>query len=383
MKVNILGILVICITSSFIAGMEQKPQQTAQNRFAFSIAIPENNYRSSDDELSPLSTERLMRDAAGSPLRTTQSGSPLLRLSQQKSARNHGKLTPRIEQEMQDNPMLKGKRYTPRSQAVYDIFGDEFQETYNVRHSSDEASSSDVAPACFSPRRHPAAFSPKAVPNTQARVTRLLAETNIDPLRPSEIITDPELLSDPNTTPTMLLQIGMLKNDFALVHRALIEPAQQEAEARKHSLKCAVDAVQKAYALSMTLQTNAGNVEKIQKQTYKAITKAMQARENVAQVQALVADPRAPRLPINVLCDNRLHDKDYADKAFKGNQIIGLCMILLEHHRATARKGNEKEYLDTLSKINTAIWDAHQAHVAYTEEIEDLFYSIWFHLQKT
>lgn len=411
MNIKTLTALVLCLTTSFAAAMEQtswKPTTITSN--ALFIAIPTTNYKDSDEENS-LSTERLSRTSAGSPLRTTQSGSPLLRLSQQNSARRTI-VSPRIEQEMQENPRLspKEKKLTPRSKLVYDYFGSDFFEESTLSSSSDGFLSPRNTGISKSTGFYPELRAQEAVAissndNAHKPIHHIVSPRN---RRPNEItygishtdaavvdgsifiqqsfpdfFKEMEHVEEEGTPPTILLQLAMINNDYELVSRCLIEPGKNADQARKIALDAARDAAEKALAFSMAIQKDTFNKEKLQRDAHKAVIKALKARDAAACAGALAARPEAARLPLSILCNSPLPEDSFYYAVFKAREVVGLCSILLEAHRIKAKLGNEKAYLNTLSKINTAVWHAHQAQKEYAENIEEIFASIWLYIQTT
>ena len=86
----------------------------------------------------------------------------------------------------------------------------------------------------------------------------------------------------------------------------------------------------------------------------------MDARKEVA----LLTGPCAVRLSLTILCGSPedVEQQDKISRVFKGTLVVGLCQLLLPAHREKAKSFTDaqdaQQYLDDVSKINSAVWAA-------------------------
>lgn len=247
-------------------------------------------------------------------------------------------LTPRIQQEMQENSSLENKILTPRSHLMYNDNNQRAcQQIEAARQKCEKLS--QVYKKYKSTRDNTELSSnqkkelldciknlSKELGTAQSKLDQLeypfklkdalqIYKEQYAPTAKHELIqqTFPAIFDqtvssqrteDSKDKATLLLQVGMVKNDLTLVKKALKKGAWPNA-------------------------------------------KRMPLKELCGSPEYIPGDPGQSNL-----------EEWATNEYFKGEYVVGLCAILCNAHSYKAKES--EQYSDDLSKINTLVWNAYQ-----------------------
>lgn len=385
-------------------------------RPAFSISIPQTKYISSDEEESPTS-----RTSGSSPTRVVRSGSPLNRQSSR-----HNNLTPRIQQEMQENPRLspKEKKLTPRSRLIFDYFGDDFFEestssptpatknhnsnnspktarrlTPGSRSNSSQNNSLDRLPLTIRPLPVPLVGPNAILDEVSQLIESQKKDSDLNQRGDAEL--KPALFSlkkllDYNeeeknkalfpgffntskiaqlhkNLPKNLniqLQIGMITNDSTLVLKCLRASKKPIAALRAKILVAAKILTRKV--------TNNTLIAKD--------TKTFINAKNSYYLECLpYARACAPRANLTELLEcTPIHDESLRSTYYRGHQVISLAEMLLKAHTLKSAQlatvEQQSEYMLNVGIINNAVWEEFESERIFVDKLNDLLRKIEKHL---